>query len=80
MKSKKVDGLLDEHFITRNEMRELVSLIEKLEQGIEHVKRSNRELKEDIVIINNESIDSLTFRMFIVISSFGFIQLIFKAW
>lgn len=80
MESKKVDGLLDEHFITRNEMRELVSSIEKLEQGIEHVKRSNRELKEDIVIINNESIDSLTFRMFIVVSSFGFIQLIFKAW
>lgn len=84
MKGKKVDSLLDEHFITRDEMRELTLSMEKLEQGIEDLKRNNRGLKEDIVAIRNvlvdEIVDSMTFRMFIVISLFGFIQMMFRFW
>lgn len=72
--------LLEEHFISKDEMRELVLAIEKLEQGIEHLKRNNRELTEKLSMINDEMVDSLTFRMFIVISLFGFAQIIFRFW
>ncbi len=82
MKGKKVDVLLDEHFITRDEMRELVLSVEKLEQGIEDLKRNNRGLKEDIDAIRDvdEIVDSITFRMFIIISLFGFVQMMFRFW
>lgn len=84
MKDKKVNYLLDEHFITRDEIRELMLSVEKLEQGIENINRNNRELKKDMVAIRtvlaDELIDSLTFRMFIIASLLGFSQVIFRAW
>ncbi len=85
MEDKKTDNLkskhlLDEHFITKDEIQELVLSIEKLEQGIEDLKKSNRGLIRDIITIKsvvvNELADSLTFRMFIVAAIFGFTQLV----
>lgn len=84
MKGKKVDGLLDEYFISGDEIRELVLSVEKLEQGIEDLKRNNRGLKEDIIAIRDvlvdEIVDSMTFRMLIIISIFGFVQILFRFW
>ncbi len=84
MKDKKVNYLSDEHFITRDEIRELILSVEKVELGIESLNRSNCELKEDIVtirdVIMNKLVDDLTFRMFIIISLFGLSQMIFRTW
>lgn len=76
--------LRGERFITRNELKELLLSFERVEQSVDDVKKSNRALREDAIAIRNEFmdelVDSLTFRVFLVVSLFGSVQLIFKIW